>query len=413
MPKANILYITDALTPPLYGRRTRFFCHQLHNDGYNVHLVTERYKPLPFNDNYRTTEIPYYRHSSGVMFRAEWAIKNTLTLLFDYRNRYFARKIAELAVAERPDAIVCSTFNSMGLRAAARLSERMGIPFVADLRDIVEQTDSGRYERWSGTDFFSRRILALFRRQNVARRNRDLHHAAAITAVSPWTVEFLGRINPGTHLIYNGYDNSVFQFAEARTDKFRITYAGKWYGAAMQNPTPLFEALGMLRHDYAGVYADIAVEWYTQDECVATLRELAGRYDAGDIQHFNGYVAFEQMPDILHRSSLVLILTDQSSRHVLPTKLFEAIGVEKPVVCVSCTPGALADTIAQTNAGLATTDARAVMQFIVEKHAEWQRNGFTRQLPTGKSSFYSRNHQYSLMKKIIDNVIENNKKQSE
>jgi len=39
----------------------------------------------------------------------------------------------------------------------------------------------------------------------------------------------------------------------------------------------------------------------------------------------------------------------------------------------------LAEVIKQTNAGLAATTVEQVKQFILEKQAEWQKNGFTRQ----------------------------------
>ena len=61
------------------------------------------------------------------------------------------------------------------------------------------------------------------------------------------------------------------------------------------------------------------------------------------------------------------------------TKFFEALGVEKPVLCVRSDEECLAQVIQETNAGLAGTNAEEVADFILDKYAEWKKNGFTHQ----------------------------------
>lgn len=337
----------------------------------------------------------------------EWIIKNLLSISFDYRNRYFARKICRIEAAEHPDIVICSTFSNSGLRAAARLAESKGIPFIADLRDITEQSKNSEYERLASdkNNTLTRLIINTFRKVNIRRRNKELRKADAITAVSPWTTKFLSQFNPNAHLIYNGYDSAVFKFEERRSPKFQIVYMGKWY-PKMQDPTPLFEALERIKTERPDIYPDIAMTWYTADDCIGRLKTKAAEYGIGDCMDYNSYVPFAEVPALLHRSSIILILSDESSPHVLPTKLFEAIGVGKPALCVKCIPGALADTICNANAGLATTDAAEVMPFIIRRHNEWKTNGFTRQ-PTANSGFYSRNHQANILAQLVYGLTNN------
>lgn len=404
MCKPNILFITDALTEPLYGRRTRFFCSYFHSRGYRVRLITERYKPLPFTEEYEIMEIPYYR-SKGKWQKAEWAIKNMLSVVYDYRNRYFAKAICEAEKDEKPNMVICSTFYTMGLRAADTLARKYNIPFVADLRDIVEQCATNQYERPSNThNPIVRTALNLYRKVNIIRRDRILCRASALTAVSPWTVNFLKGINPSTHLIYNGYDSDIFRFEERKCNRFRITYMGKWYGDDMQDPTPLFEAIEKIKDSRPDVYADIDFEWYTSTESHRRVTDYAQRHNVTESIKLNPYIPFADVPDTLHKSSIILILTSAISAHVLPTKLFEAIGVEKPVLCVRCTPGALAETIKETNAGLATTSTDEVYNYILQKHAEWQHHGYTRQLITHQSTYYSRQNQAQQLEKIVSEL---------
>ena len=63
----------------------------------------------------------------------------------------------------------------------------------------------------------------------------------------------------------------------------------------------------------------------------------------------------------------------------MTTKFFEALGVEKPVLCVESDEECLAQVIRQTKAGLSATDTDQVAAFIEKKYAEWQEKGFTRQ----------------------------------
>ncbi len=71
----------------------------------------------------------------------------------------------------------------------------------------------------------------------------------------------------------------------------------------------------------------------------------------------------------------------------MTTKFFEALGVEKPVLCVRSDEECLANVINQTNAGLAATNVEEIQTFICEKYHEWQKNGFTRQAVINKEQF--------------------------
>ena len=98
---------------------------------------------------------------------------------------------------------------------------------------------------------------------------------------------------------------------------------------------------------------------------------------------YNDYVPLNQVPDILHNASILLVLSNNaatSGAHgIMTTKFFEALGVEKPVLCVRSDEECLAQVIKETNAGLAATNVEQVKEFISDKYAEWKTNGFTRQ----------------------------------
>ena len=77
----------------------------------------------------------------------------------------------------------------------------------------------------------------------------------------------------------------------------------------------------------------------------------------------------------------------------LTTKFYEALGCEKPVLCVPSDKGALAELIAYTNAGIATEDSEKIKNFILTHYEAWKKNGCTRQATQHREEF-TRNNQY-------------------
>jgi hypothetical protein len=88
----------------------------------------------------------------------------------------------------------------------------------------------------------------------------------------------------------------------------------------------------------------------------------------------------------------------------MTTKFFEAIGVEKPVLCVRSDQGCLAQVIKETNAGIAANSVEEVKSFITLKYKEWQEKGFTRQPILARHQF-SRENQAKQFVEIFDTLL--------
>ena len=88
----------------------------------------------------------------------------------------------------------------------------------------------------------------------------------------------------------------------------------------------------------------------------------------------------------------------------MTTKFFEAIGVEKPILCVRSDEECLAQTIKETNAGLAATTVEEVKRFILHHYQQWQQNGYTHINITNKEQF-SRQRQAQQFEEIFKQTI--------
>lgn len=395
MPLKRILIITDAVTRPLYTPRVRNLYHYFSQKGIEIDWITEKYEPIPDYFNIQLHEIPFYKHK-GIIGKLEWFAKNILNLLFDYKNSYFAQQTQLTIQSQKYDLVFCSTFHTFGLKAALKVAKKQHIPLHIDLRDIAEQCDNNEYNK---SKIALGSIGKIYRKINISRRNKILRQANSITTVSPWHVDFIQQFNPNTHLIYNGYDSNLFIPQPTKSDHFDIIYTGKWYGATLQDPTLLFQALAEINNP------QIRLIWYTNTDVHSQIQDLANQYHLTTPLIINSYVPNHEIPAILNQSSIILVLTNKGNRGIMTTKFFEAIGVEKPILCVRSDEECLAQTIKETNAGLAATNIEEVKEFILHYYNQWQQQGYTHTEINNKLQF-SRQSQALQFEEIFNRTLQ-------
>ena len=212
-----------------------------------------------------------------------------------------------------------------------------------------------------------------------------------VTSVSPWHQQWLSQYNDNTHLIYNGYDEDTFVPKNVVNEVFQISYLGKLYSIKLRDPRLLFEALRQLIEEKKIEAKTVQVLFHTDPAAIHELQELAETYGIREVVNIQGYVPRSQILDIMHESSILLVLTTQSTPEgthgIMGTKFFENIGVEKPILCVRSDEECLAQTITDTHAGLAATQVEEVKAFVMDKYQEWQHKGYTRQAVVNKERF--------------------------
>lgn len=351
--------------------------------------------------------MPYYRGSKTDYLL--WLADK----LFNWKEKKLYKTIKQRLSADDFDIIFCSSFNLFPLLTAKRLCEEWNKPMVVDLRDIAEQWGKNNYTYIkrglkTGNTWFNGIIANLYIQHSVAKRNNVLKQASAVTTISPWHKQLLGQINPNTHLIYNGYDEQTFTAQNKVNNKFIITYTGKIYNFNFHDPQLLFSALALIQEKYH--LPDIELHFYCEDEIHGQLIKLAHESGIEKITHIHSYVSSSQILEIIHNSSICLILTCKStedgSHGIMTTKFFEALGVEKPVLCVPSDEECLAQVIEETNAGVAAKTIEEVESFILDKYHEWQQNGFTRQkVNQSQKALFSRQRQAEQFMNIFNNLI--------
>ena len=181
-----------------------------------------------------------------------------------------------------------------------------------------------------------------------------------------WHAEFIRQFNPNVHVLYNGYDPKQFYPEDIPTNQFTISYIGSLF----EWQKPALEIVKQAIHELNN--HEIELNIHTPKE---------------------NPIAHDQLGDAIRRSSIMLVLTSPDTHGMLTTKFYEALGCEKPILCVPSDHGALAELIEYTHAGIATDDKEAIKTFIIEKYNEWKKQSFTRETTTHKDEF-SREYQY-------------------
>ncbi len=362
----RFLVVSDPPAAPGYLPRVRFLCEYLVRKGCDVTLLTEEYQPLPFPHSYPIETIKMY---SGGIF--DWLVKTVWTLLTDWHNRAFAKKALSKLKSQNTnyDLVICSAFSDFPLGAAQRIAKSLQVPLLCDIRDLDEQVEDSRYQYHHQT-WWTMPFRRLYRAIHISRRNEVLEAADFVTTVSPWHAAFIRRFNRHVDVIFNGYDNKQFYPKNIRTDRFTISYIGSlfdWQQPALEKVKRVVESINRQQPDNP-IMLDIHTPGCSP-------------------------VPYNRLGSAIRKSSIMLVLTSPDTHGMLTTKFYEALGCEKPILCVPSDRGALAELMAFTKAGIATDDEQEMARFLLDKYQEWQKNGFTRQKVQHKEHF-ARDAQY-------------------
>ena len=384
----RILIITDSIAPPAYAPRIVSLCRYLCSKGWECSVFSD----CELGNEPFSAEVGEWYHTSYYA-TGNTRMRYIADKICGARERHFQAYIESTVDVAQFDAIFCSTCYYFPLQTTMRLAQKYKKTYVVDLRDIAEQWGNIPFNTHSVSHMrrVNEWIHRLFTTINLKRRNKVIASAKTVITISPWHNQLLKRYNPNTQLVYNGFDEQEFYPKDIPSDTFVISYAGKIYDLHFRDPRLLFAALQQLLEKRQIDRKDVELVFHIDKGSIVALETLVKEYGLEAICHISGYIPKEELLPLMRRSSVLLVLTCKSTPEgahgIMGTKFYEALGVEKPVLCVRSDEECLAQVIEETHAGLAGTDTEQVAAFILEKYNEWKKNGFTRQQAVHKELF--------------------------
>lgn len=256
------------------------------------------------------------------------------------------KKGKEIIKNEKIDAIYSSSPPYTCSLIAKKLKKKFNLPWVAGFRDPWTGFISTP-NRWFLPAAIDRSM------EKSVFQNADNIECAWQGIIEDALEKYPDLDRSKFHHVPNGFDSADFPELKNVTefnDKFTLTYTGSMYGR--RNPLALFEAIEQLISENKIDPKNIKLNFIGRfgNEVHETFESVT---------FSNSIVIFSYMPhkesiEHLMRSDCSLLIVDESkeSENIVPGKVYEYLGVGKPIFVIAPEKGAIFDLIKETNGGL-------------------------------------------------------------
>src|SRR5712691_8680855 len=242
----------------------------------------------------------------------------------------------------------------------AAVKKATGVAWVADLRDSIVLHPHRSSE---GAAAFVKEKARAGVARLVARQADAIVAAAESIAEETRALEPRGRVVT----IANGCDFDDFAGLEyRRTERFRLTHAGSFFGK--RDPRPFLQALAE-----SGL-EDVVVRFV--GDFRSSDREFVESLGLGERVELLPYVPRRESLALQRDSDALLLLIPEAGgrgKGVLSGKVFEYLAAERPILAAVPPDGAAADLIRETGAGVVASadDVPGLIAGLRELHDAW------------------------------------------
>jgi hypothetical protein len=171
----------------------------------------------------------------------------------------------------------------------------------------------------------------------------------------------------------NGFDSSDFpQVRYVKNDKFTITYTGSMYG--VRNPRTFLLALEELQRQDVLHPENVSLQFIGRfgDDVWAMFHSSSF---ASSIQ-IEQYVPHKTSLEYLMRSDVLLLIVDETkeSSEIVPGKVYEYLGVRRPILALCSVGSAIENLVNQLSAGecAPNADVSLIASSISKLYVKWQ-----------------------------------------
>jgi glycosyltransferase involved in cell wall biosynthesis len=244
------------------------------------------------------------------------------------------------------------------------LSNKYGIPWVADLRDL-----------WSQNHFYEYSNLRKYRETRLEKKTFSTVDAM-VTVSAPKTEQLaMLHTTKRTYAIPNGFDPDTLNTGKQVDNKLTIVYTGRVYEGKM-DPEPLFNALSELIKDKEIDPKDIVMDFYGIN--VDVLADRVEKYNLSQIINLKGLIPREQVIDKQRQAQILLLLNwnDPNEKGVYTGKVFEYLSAKRPILAVGGYGDGVVDELLQnTQAGASLNETTGIKKLIKEYYTEYKSTG--------------------------------------
>lgn len=281
-----------------------------------------------------------------------------------------------------------------------KLKRRVGIPWVADFRDL-----------WSDTNFYDELpITSIARAHDRRLEQRVLSEADRIVTVSPYwkriLVEKSGRQDDELVVVHNGFDETDFEThtepAGQNAGLFTLAHVGSLYGA--RNPEVLWAAIKGLRDKGDVERLRIRLIGIVDNR----VHEAIAANGLEAIVDATPYVSHSGAVKAMCSASALLLVIErfQNDAGMITGKLYEYLAAGRPVVGVGPTIGDAADLLASTSAGrmIDRSDVDGLAEHLKILYQQWESGAPLQGAASEDIRLYSRREQTRVLAVALDAI---------
>lgn len=254
---------------------------------------------------------------------------------------------------EKPDLIFSSSPPHSLQLIAKKAAKLSGVKWVADFRDPWSELVHYQSNRRSG---FTKKIDAALERS-------VLTHADAIVTVGNDAARCIRKhADRPVEVIYNGYDaEDIPRPSEKKDDRFVITYTGE----LSKDRIPLSFIRGMSA--VVERHPEVRIQ-FVGNTCPELKREIRlGGLEDKTI--YKAYMPHEASLKALAESDALLLVINNvpDNKGIITGKIFEYMGMRKPIICIGPEDGDAAEILAESSAGICVShDDPAKAEKVIE-----------------------------------------------
>lgn len=343
----------------------------------------------PEHDLCETIRVPTAGFPRGLLARAArkvedalWPYHAPVALAASMRERAL-----QVASARRIDAIWSTYVPGYPHVVASSLARARGIPWIADFRDLPDQT----YR-----DARTSRIVEL--------EVRTCATARALTATTePLAARLASRHRAPVHVIPNGFDEDDYPPGEpASAPRFTIRYFGILY--EFRDPRPMFAAIDRLVAEGTLPLDRVAVEFYGTDR--GQVERLREGFSCAPSVVAKPRVGRAEMFELQRSATVLLNMQSGEAGGAVPSKLTEYLGARRPLLNLPGDGGAGDALVAATRTGVTVADVEGLTAVLRAWAEEWKADGTVRwRGDEAARARYTRRAQSASLARVLAEVI--------
>lgn len=420
--KKHVLIISFAYPPLNYigAFRVSKISKHLMELGYEPHVITARHGKLDvqapieipkenihyveWNDPYSIVNFFLSKKSKPLIVVGKILrlfIPFGSTRLPEIRRQFWRRpaerKALEIIEKYPITAIYSSSSPPASAIIASRLAKKTAIPWLAEFRDP-----------WTQNKYNKKNWLHQWIEEKIEKRT--LKHAHKLITVSrPLAEEMEEMHKKETLVVYNGFDPKDYEGLQRQfTEKFTIIHTGSIY-KGKRDPSPLFEAISILEARGCKFLSNIEIHFYGA-RLENTLKPIIDKYNVEKYVFLKGMLSKDEIHTIQFSASILLLLAwnHSDAKGTLTGKIFEYIGVQRPILAIAYKDGAINNVLDEYGGGYLSNEPIDIANFLERALELWSGGDYSCNLNivNEKCQEYTRMRQTTMIIQGIEKSVD-------